>query len=537
MESLCRTAVAHALLASMAFLGCGGGSSSAPPGATCAMNSECAQGLTCSFGRCQSACKEERDCPTGQQCVKNASGINSCLLPTMEACHYNSDCQAPLICGADLKCRNQCQADRDCATATQKCVLPDGVCAEPAAINSNGMLNSTDAGLADGPDAEDAAAAAVRIISFTSAADSISAGHSTTLVASFVNGTGVVDHAVGTVTSGLAFTTGSLNETTTYTLTVTGEAGGVATAQVTVHVLATPVAIASGLIGVTALAVHSANVYWISGIAVMKVPTTGGDPITLTQQNVPTAIAVDDNNVYWSNYDYTPQTGSVMKIPLAGGNPVTLAQGPYYANSIAIDANNVYWTGYKYGDDSPTGSVMKVPLTGGDVTTLAQGQSEPGSVAVDDTSVYWNGYSTDNGGSITKVALAGGVPVTLALGLSGAGAMGIGPIAVSGTGVYWGNSMTIPLTGKVAPVSLSPGGGGALGLSNGIALDGTSVYWVSGMSVMKVAMTGGTPITVGTLANQSIWHSVQGIAVDDTSVYLGAVGGANSDSAIVKFAK
>src|ERR1035437_4108136 len=130
-----RTVVMAALLAStVVFAGCGGGSSTANPGATCTMNSECQSGLTCSFGRCQSVCKAAVDCPSGQTCVKNASGINSCLLPAISVCHYNSECPAPLVCGADVTCRNQCQADRDCATATQKCVLPDGVCAEPISI-------------------------------------------------------------------------------------------------------------------------------------------------------------------------------------------------------------------------------------------------------------------------------------------------------------------------------------------------------------------------------------------------------------------
>jgi hypothetical protein len=113
-----------------------------PPGASCAMNSECQQGLTCSFGRCQSACKEQRDCPTGQQCVRSGAGVNSCLLPAAEVCHYSSECQLPLVCAADFKCRNQCLADRDCATATQKCVQPDGVCAEPDAIAANGSLQN-----------------------------------------------------------------------------------------------------------------------------------------------------------------------------------------------------------------------------------------------------------------------------------------------------------------------------------------------------------------------------------------------------------
>ncbi|MBN2575513.1 MAG: hypothetical protein JXP73_13195 [Deltaproteobacteria bacterium] len=123
------------MVALLALAGCGSGSGTPQTGEVCTYNSDCQAGLTCSFGRCLAACKTEADCPAGQQCVKNASGINVCLLPEVERCIYNSDCQAPLVCAADFKCRNQCQSDIDCATSTQKCVLPDHVCAEPSAID------------------------------------------------------------------------------------------------------------------------------------------------------------------------------------------------------------------------------------------------------------------------------------------------------------------------------------------------------------------------------------------------------------------
>lgn len=120
----------------LTVVSCGGGSSPPDPGATCLKNSDCKSPLTCSFGRCMEACVEARDCPAGQQCVKNASGINSCLLPEVEKCNYTSQCLKPLVCAADFLCRNQCLTNVDCATSTQTCVLPDGVCAEPTAIDS-----------------------------------------------------------------------------------------------------------------------------------------------------------------------------------------------------------------------------------------------------------------------------------------------------------------------------------------------------------------------------------------------------------------
>jgi hypothetical protein len=59
---------------------------------------------------------------------------------------------------------------------------------------------------------------------------------------------------------------------------------------------------------------------------------------------------------------------------------------------IAVDANNVYWTnqGVCPDDGGPcSGAVMKVPVTGGTPVTLASGEYSPTSIAVDDTSVYW----------------------------------------------------------------------------------------------------------------------------------------------------
>jgi hypothetical protein len=91
------------------------------PGMGCALNSDCAAGLTCTFGLCHSACVVNGDCPTGQLCVKSgavgdAGSINVCQLPTELTCVYNSNCKSPLVCARDEQCRNQCQANVDCVS-------------------------------------------------------------------------------------------------------------------------------------------------------------------------------------------------------------------------------------------------------------------------------------------------------------------------------------------------------------------------------------------------------------------------------------
>jgi hypothetical protein len=107
-------------------------------GSGCVINTDCLDPLSCSFGKCHVACREARDCAAGATCLKSTTG-NVCALNEEQKCVYDSNCPAPLVCGRDLKCRNECEADRDCATSTQACVLPDKVCAEPEDI-SNGML-------------------------------------------------------------------------------------------------------------------------------------------------------------------------------------------------------------------------------------------------------------------------------------------------------------------------------------------------------------------------------------------------------------
>lgn len=74
------------------------------------------------------------------------------------------------------------------------------------------------------------------ISSFTAAQGSISQGGSTTLTGVFTNGTGSISNGVGNVQSGVAISTGALQATTTFTLSVTG-GGGSASATTTVTVI------------------------------------------------------------------------------------------------------------------------------------------------------------------------------------------------------------------------------------------------------------------------------------------------------------
>jgi hypothetical protein len=77
------------------------------------------------------------------------------------------------------------------------------------------------------------------ITSFTAAPSTLTTGTAATLTAVFANGTGSVDNGVGALVSGIPKSTGALEASTTFTLTVSGE-GASLTRTVTVTVVPAP---------------------------------------------------------------------------------------------------------------------------------------------------------------------------------------------------------------------------------------------------------------------------------------------------------
>ena len=71
----------------------------------------------------------------------------------------NSDCPDLLVCGRDLRCRQECATSKDCPSRNQLCVIGNDqgqkVCAEAIDIGDNGQLLLADGGL---PTANDAGA-------------------------------------------------------------------------------------------------------------------------------------------------------------------------------------------------------------------------------------------------------------------------------------------------------------------------------------------------------------------------------------------
>jgi hypothetical protein len=153
------------------------------------------------------------------------------------------------------------------------------------------------------------------------------------------------------------------------------------------------------------LAADKANLYFIAGGNLQRVPLGGGAVTTLTSTSGTThGIAVDAENVYWATVNDAAAgyaNGAIMKLPLTGGTPVALATKQGIPTGVAADGVSVYWV-------DPFQGVMKVAVGGGAITTLTSDVSAPAFIAVDDTSVYWTNYdpsplSTGNGGTVMKL--------------------------------------------------------------------------------------------------------------------------------------
>ena len=118
-------------------------------GGACVLNSDCNQGLVCTWGKCHVACHTSADCQPGQSCITVSAQSTVCESPT--SCIYNSDCPTGLICAVDQQCRRQCQTNVDC-TSGQICTSTQ-TCAELSQVDSNNNLIGPDGGVlgAGGP--------------------------------------------------------------------------------------------------------------------------------------------------------------------------------------------------------------------------------------------------------------------------------------------------------------------------------------------------------------------------------------------------
>ena len=152
------------------------------------------------------------------------------------------------------------------------------------------------------------------------------------------------------------------------------------------------------------MAIDSNNVYfrymrsntWRIG----KVSKNGGAIIDLATNltSHPVAIAVDAGEVFWIEEN----TGVLNKVSIDGGVVTPLAIGLQKPQRLAIDANNIYWT--ELGNIVGTGTIKRMSRAEGITNIIKSGLFNPTAITMGNIYIYWAEQginSTD--GSISKI--------------------------------------------------------------------------------------------------------------------------------------
>jgi hypothetical protein len=233
-------------------------------------------------------------------------------------------------------------------------------------------------------------------------------------------------------------------------------------------------------------------------------------------QTYPRAIAVDANNIYWTQ---AMISGSVMQQAIAGGATITLASSQHQPWLVAVSAGFVFWTNY-----GPSQTVNKVPIGGGTITALATGQSNPAGIAADANNVYWT--NARNNSTVWQVSIGGGVPLALAP----SNHPSPWAVAVDATSVYWvdyGNGSSayaVPIGGgtqtTLATTALSP---------YDIAAYGPNIYFTAWTSVSNGMVLGAAKAGGASTMLASGLSAPTGVAVDASGVYVVENGAGNVD--------
>jgi hypothetical protein len=175
-----------------------------------------------------------------------------------------------------------------------------------------------------------------------------------------------------------------------------------------------------------AVALDATYAYFSAGPGIQSVPLAGG-PASLVTPGDAFLVAVDDAAVYASQ---TPPTGeALVSAPKSGGAPTVLVP-TVHAMNLAIDDQYLYWV--QWNDSGSNSSVMRVPKTGGAASVVVSGLTAPSNLAVDASHVYFTlGAIPGATQAVMRVPKAGGAAEALYTGSA------TGALVVDTHSVYW----------------------------------------------------------------------------------------------------
>jgi hypothetical protein len=276
--------------------------------------------------------------------------------------------------------------------------------------------------------------------------------------------------------------------------------------------------------------------------------SSGACLLTLASGQQPSGIAIDSANVYWTNTDSTGAS-AVVKVPRTGGSPVTLATGASF-RGLTVDETNAYVDGR---------AITAVNLQTGATTTLFDdGNSFTQFVTRAGPRVYWadsdfrfalSSCLPDGSG---RVDLAG--PSTPIGGLAAtptgvvfsetSDTTGVGESLVSAT--FDGNKTTL-IGGAPGDLGMVKVGGDVIVFNDGfrtlysmplsggppvflasdayatdLVTDGSDVYWTDGnlRAVRRLHLAAGAPEVLVSNNDTPVVYGQGFLTIDSRSVYF-----------------
>lgn len=157
--------------------------------------------------------------------------------------------------------------------------------------------------------------------------------------------------------------------------------------------------------GPSGLAADADHVYFANECAgtIARLSKRGGVPEIIAEKQLrPTAVGVDEGNVYFlsegrlgklscdeghelCDLDRTPRAkdGALLSVPKSGGKPRTLARGLHHPVHLAVDADSILVA------EAGSRRLVAVPKTKGALRVLAAAQEHISRVAVGPDAYFW----------------------------------------------------------------------------------------------------------------------------------------------------
>jgi len=248
----------------------------------------------------------------------------------------------------------------------------------------------------------------------------------------------------------------------------------------------TPTVVASELYVPTEIALASNDVFWLDAFSrgIMKAPKTGGATTRVLHTSNGQHLAVDGENIYWTDYENGP---GVFKAPIGGGETVRLAVAEGRLTGFALDETHAYWADYV--EETGVSRAARVSIDGGEPSVLHSAVTYwPSGLAVGSDAVYRHSLtgrvSTDGRTlvSILRIPLDGGAPVTLAE------EPGLGRIALDATTLYF--TVTLADGDAIRKIPLRGGGVSTVAVAqpdvSALAANAGNVCWLGSTVVCRV---------------------------------------------------